>query len=252
MFRATFLRLPRDVAVNTWSLVWNLAGAARVFGGGGVSPEIALLNFDEAESARLEAGAETCGVKPYAVLAFAAVDAYRAVLGESPQCLVQQASLQTRHYEPKLERNIIGDWLVGPSSASREIDTHWRTRSGDTNDSSAISTWAKRCAARSTPRPMDSSTEGRPCLKRRPVTASPRRSGTASFLTTYGVRSVCPDAGFVSWNWAAPFKMGFNAIHANGRTCITLTSCVLDIETVRALRDHAEATLRELMAPAPL
>ncbi len=113
-FISFLLRLPHDVALNTWSLVWNLAGASRASGGPGASPEIALLNFDETDSARLEAGAETRGVKPYAALAFAAVDAYRAVLGESPHCLVQQASLQTRHYEPKLERNLVGDWLVGP------------------------------------------------------------------------------------------------------------------------------------------
>lgn len=72
------------------------------------------------------------------------------------------------------------------------------------------------------------------------------------FFNNYGVRSIDSQAGFVSWNWAAPFKLGFNAIHANGKTCITLTSYVLGLETLQALRDHADATLRELMAPAPL
>jgi hypothetical protein len=71
------------------------------------------------------------------------------------------------------------------------------------------------------------------------------------FFNNYGVRSVCPEAGFVSWNWAAPFKLGFNAIHANGNTCITLTWYVFGLETLRAVRDHVEATLRDLMAPRP-
>lgn len=71
------------------------------------------------------------------------------------------------------------------------------------------------------------------------------------FFNNYGVRSVCPRTDFVSWNWAAPFKLGFNAIHANGKTCITLTSYVLGLETLQGLRDHAEATLRDLMNSVP-
>ncbi len=72
------------------------------------------------------------------------------------------------------------------------------------------------------------------------------------FFNNYGVRSVCPQAGLVSWNWSAPFKLGFNAINVNGKTCITLTSFVLGLETLRAVRDHAEASLRVRMKPVAL
>jgi hypothetical protein len=253
LFLAFLLRLPRDVAFNTWSLVWNLAGAARAFGGGGVSPEIALLNFDEADSARLEAGAEIRGVKPYAALAFAAVDAYRAVLGESPHCLVQQASLQTRHYEPKLDRNIIGDWLVGPvQRVPRDRYTLEDAQRGYERLVRDLDTLGEEVRRTFDAKAYGFLNGGAAVFEAAPTYGLPAKIWDSVFFNNYGVRSVCPEAGFVSWNWAAPFKMGFNAIHANGRTCITLTSYVLGIETVRALRDHAEATLRELMAPAPL
>jgi hypothetical protein len=76
-----------------------------------------LINFDEADGARLEARAETMGVKPYAALVFAAVNAYSVALNKSSKCLVQQASLQTRHYEPNSIGNSSG--LAGHSPVHR-------------------------------------------------------------------------------------------------------------------------------------
>ncbi|HTW65579.1 MAG TPA: hypothetical protein VME17_13210, partial [Bryobacteraceae bacterium] len=63
--------------------------------------------------------------------------------------------------------------------------------------------------------------------------------------------SVCPEAGCISWNWLAPFKLAFNTIQLNGRTCITLASYVLGPETLRAVRAQVETTLRDLMDLAP-
>ena len=57
------------------------------------------------------------------------------------------------------------------------------------------------------------------------------RTWDSIFFNNYGVRSVCPDAGCISWNWLAPFKLAFNTIQVNGRTCITLASFVLGPET---------------------
>jgi hypothetical protein len=251
-FLAFLFRLPRDIALNTWSLVWNLAGASRALGGPAAGPEIALLNFDEADSARLEAGAETRGVKPYAVLAFAAVDAYRAVLGQSPHCLVQQASLQTRHYEPKLERNLVGDWLVGPvQRIPRDrytLDDAQRGYELLVRDLDTLGQEVRRAFAA---KGYGFLNGGAAVFEAVPTYGLDAKIWDSVFFNNYGVRSVCPEAGFVSWNWAAPFKLGFNAIHANGRTCITLTSYVLGLEILRAVRDHVEATLRDLMAPAP-
>jgi hypothetical protein len=66
------------------------------------------------------------------------------------------------------------------------------------------------------------------------------------FFNNYGTRAVHEDAGCVGWNWGAPFKLGCNCIYINGRTCICFASCVLDRETLRAIRDHAQAALLEL------
>lgn len=251
-FLAFLLRLPRDVALNTWSLVWNLAGASRALGGPAASPEIALLNFDEADSARLEAGAETRGVKPYAALAFAAVDAYRAVLGVSPHCLVQQASLQTRHYDPRLERNLVGDWLVGPiQHVPRDRYTLEDAQRGYERLVRDLDTLGEEVRRAFDAKAYGFLNGGAAVFEAPPTYGLDAKIWDSVFFNNYGVRSVCPQAGFVSWNWAAPFKLGFNAIHANGKTCITLTSYVLGLETLRAVRDHAEATLRDLMNPAP-
>jgi len=252
-FVAFLLRLPRDVALNTWSLAWNLAGACRTLGGVGASPEIALLNFDEADSARLDAGAQTRGVKPYAALSFAAVDAYRAVLGESPHCLVQQASLQTRHYEPKLERNLVGDWLVGPiQRIPRDRYTLEDAQRGYEQLVRDLDTLGEEVRRAFDAKAYGFLNGGAAVFEAAPTYGLDAKIWDSVFFNNYGVRSVSPEAGFVSWNWAAPFKLGFNAIHANGRTCITLTSYMLGIETLRAMRDHAEVTLRDLMASAPL
>jgi len=113
-FAAYLGRLPRSVARNVSCALWQVLAATRWAGGAGISPELALINFDEADSARLKAGAAARGADPFAAQAFAAVQAYRAVLGESPHSIVQQASLQTRHFEPRMERVLVGDWLVGP------------------------------------------------------------------------------------------------------------------------------------------
>jgi hypothetical protein len=252
-FLVFLLRLPHDVAFNTWSLVWNLAGVSRALGGAGASPEITLINFDEADSARLEAGAETRGVKPYAALAFAAVDAYRAVLGESPHCLVQQASLQTRHYEPTLERNVVGDWLVGPvQRVPRDRYTLEDAQRGYEQLVRDLDTLGEEVRRAFDAKAYGFLNGGAAVFEAPPTYGLDAKIWDSVFFNNYGVRSICPEAGFVSWNWAAPFKVGFNAIHANGRTCITLTSYVLGLEALRALRDHAESTLRDLMASVPL
>jgi hypothetical protein len=227
-FLAFLLRLPHDVAFNTWSLVWNLAGASRPFGGAGASPEVTLINFDEADSARLEAGAETRGVKPYAALAFAAIDAYRAVLGESPHCLVQQASLQTRHYEPKLERNVVGDWLVSPvQRVPRDRYTLEDAQRGYEQLVRDLDTLGEEVRRAFDAKAYGFLNGGAAVFEAPPTYGLDAKIWDSVFFNNYGVRSICPEAGFVSWNWAAPFKVGFNAIHANGRTCITLTSYVL-------------------------
>jgi hypothetical protein len=252
-FVAFLLRLPRDVALNTWSLVWNLVMASRASGGPGAGPEIALINFDESDSARLKSGAESRGVKPYAVLAFAAINAYRTVLGKSPRCLIQQASLQTWHYEPKLERNAVGDWLVGPlQHVPKQRYTLEDAQRGYERLVRDLDVMGEDVRRAFDAKAYGLLNGGAAVFEVLPTYGLDAKIWDSIFFNNYGIRSVCRQAGFVSWNWSAPFKLGFNAINANGRTCITLTSYVLGLETLRAVRDHAAAALGELMKSAPV
>jgi hypothetical protein len=252
-FVVFLLRLPRDVALNTWSLVSNLAAASRAFGGPGAGPEIALINFDETESARLQSGAESRGLKAYAALAFSAINAYRTVLGKSPSCLIQQASLQTRHYEPKLDRNAVGDWLVGPlQHVARERYTLEDAQRGYERLVGDLDVMAEDVRRAFDAKAYGLLNGGAAVFEVPPTYGLDAKIWDSIFFNNYGIRSVCRQAGFISWNWSAPFKLGFNAINANGRTCITLTSYVLGLETLRSVRDHAAATLRELMKSSPV
>src|SRR4051812_18785921 len=247
-FSSFLARLAGSVARNTWSLVWNFVGAVRCLGGNGLGAETTLLNFNEADSARLAAGAQACGVKPFALLEFAAVSAYRAVLHKDPYCLLQQASLQSRHYEPELERNLVGDWLIGmvqplsPDSLSLEDAQkiyERLVRNLETLDEGIRRALDAKAYAL---------VRGAAVFQAAPTYGIVTKIWDSIWFNNYGVRSICKQADFVSWNWAAPFGLGFNTIQVNGRTCISLSSSVLGLDTLRALRDHVETTLRHVMA----
>jgi hypothetical protein len=243
-FWSFLIGLPRDVTFNTWSLVWNVA---RALGGRVIGPQTTLLNFDEADSARLEAGARVCGVKPFAVLAFAAVNAYRSVLHKHPYCLLQQASLQSRHYEPKLERNVVGDWLVGlVQPLSRDLLT--------LKDAQKIYerlVFNLDTLGEGVRRAFDAKAfalvSGAAVFQAAPTYGLTTKIWDSIWFNNYGVRSVCTQADCISWNWAAPFGLGFNTIQVNGRTCISLSSSVLGLDALQAMRDHVKATLRDFM-----
>ena len=250
-FLMFLLRLPHNVAVNTWSLVWNWVGAVRSLGGPGPRPEVVLLNFDEIDSARLQAGVEICGVKPYTAFAFAAVDAYKAVLGHNPHSIIQQSSLQTRHYEPELERKLVGDWLIGPvQRIPRDEYTLQDAQRGYERLVRELDSLGEDVRRAFDAKAYGLSTEaGR--FEALPTYGLDARTWDSIFFNNYGVRSVWPEAGFISWNWLAPFKLAFNTIQVNRRTCITLASYVLGPEALREVRAHVETTLRNLMDLAP-
>merc|ERR1712100_71011 len=71
-----------------------------------------------------------------------------------------------------------------------------------------------------------------------------QRVWSSVFFNNYGVRSMHEDAGVVSWNWGAPFLLGFNCICVNGKTCICLASSLMTLSELRQIRDHAEFILR--------
>jgi hypothetical protein len=108
---ATFLlKLPFVVFFNTWSTLFTVINAMSLFGGPGLSMEVALINYDEKDSAKISKAAAALGAKPYAAFTFAAVTAFKELLHENPHCIIQQASMQSRHFLPEMERNVTGDW----------------------------------------------------------------------------------------------------------------------------------------------
>ena len=69
-------------------------------------------------------------------------------------------------------------------------------------------------------------------------------------MNNYGVRSNANPA-LEAWNWNAPLWLGVNTINVNGKTTTLVGSMLLGLEVVEPLRDHMEATLRDIMADAP-
>jgi hypothetical protein len=246
-FWSFLIRLPLEVALNTWSLIWNVTGTPRSLGGRGLGPETTLLNFSEADSARLEAGARAVGVKPFALLAFAAVNAYRAVLHKNPYCLLQQASLQARHYEPQLARNVVGDWLIGVvQPLSRDLLTLEDAQKIYQRLVGNLDTLGEE-VRRAFDAKAYALVSGAAVFQAAPTYGLTTKIWDSIWFNNYGVRSVCTQADFISWNWAAPFGLGFNTIQVNGRTCVSLSSSVLGLDALQAMRDHVKATLRDFM-----
>jgi hypothetical protein len=110
-------KLPVNLAKSLGGVVWNALRAQPQFGGNGFGFKLCAMNLDDEESRALYNGAKALGVSPFAVYTWAGVRACKAVLGEQPKRIVQQASLQTRHFPLERQgetRDLVGDWLVGP------------------------------------------------------------------------------------------------------------------------------------------
>jgi hypothetical protein len=260
------------VVTNCASTWWRALESCRMFGGPvdchgvGVmcllnayfhSNRMALINFSVEDSERLAQGCKRLGIKPFAAMTHAGVHAFKEVRGFWPHCIQQQSSLQTRYFphlsqgDDKLDRNFVGDWLVGPLQYPEQIGSRQYTlhdamlgyRSlldelDNVGEPVKRAFWAKAYGLY---------TQGS-ALFQAPVTfADDSRIADSVFFNNYGVRSVHPDADFVSWNWGAPFGLGFNTICVNGATTITCASSFLGLPALRAVRDSAEAKLRLIM-----
>lgn len=121
-FLGFLAKMPFNVLVNTSDFTWMFATSMRVLGGPGMSLELALVNLDENDSARLVAGLKRRGIKPFAGFIYAAFHAYKGTVGANPYTLCQQASMQSRAYSPsgkisleqfRKDRRFVGDWLIG-------------------------------------------------------------------------------------------------------------------------------------------
>ena len=259
-FCAFLCRLPLATFRNTTSMCWGQSGTPTCLGGPGMvmqnlgigNMEYTLINLDERESTALTAGLKKRGKKPFAGFVHAAVTAYRRVLGSNPYGIVMQASLQTRAYEPVIEeRNLVGDWLVGPlqrvassSCADKEYTLECSQQKYEQllEDMNGLSAAVARAAEA---RAYGTVTGGAAMCEVMPFYPDDQRVWSGVFFNNYGLRSMHPDAGVVSWNWGAPFKLGFNTICVNGRTCICMASSLIGLPKLEAARDQAHAILRE-------
>jgi len=51
-----------------------------------------------------------------------------------------------------------------------------------------------------------------------------------------------------SYNWGAPFRLGFNTLNVNGKTCTCLASSHMSLTKLRRIRDHVDQIFGELSA----
>ena len=70
------------------------------------------------------------------------------------------------------------------------------------------------------------------------------------FLNNYGIRSIHPDSGFYSYNWAAPTGIALNTMCVNGKWCTALGTATHSQDELDAIRDEVEKILIEV-AEAP-
>ena len=257
-FAPYLLKLPVNLARSLGGVLWNAIRAAEWAGGNGFGFKVTAMNFDEAESEALYRGAKALGVSPFACFTYAAHRATADVLGQPFERIVQQASLQTRHFplpdgqQRGGSRDLVGEWLVGPVAYAGSDYSLQDAQAGyaaliDDLDRFGPKTQASFMAK----------AYGLVNCGAAPFECTPTYNDDAHvfdktlFMNNYGRRSVDPEAGFEAWNWNAPLWLGVNTINVNGKTTTLVGSCMWGLDVVEALRDHMEATLRGIMAKAP-
>jgi hypothetical protein len=242
-------QIPYATLVNTIDFVTMFYKSQRFFGGPGLSFEMTCLNFTEEESTRLAQGLKKKGIKPYALFIYASQNAYKKVVGHKPYCVVQQASLQTRCYEPPLpERRFLGDWLIGPCHYFKKdqftLQDAQQVYEDLLSNLDQMSEEARSAAIAKAFCPIG----GAAVFQFFPFYAHPMAVMDSVFLNNYGRREIHPEAELHCFNWGAPFRLGFNTLNVNGKTCLCLASSHLGLPALRAARDHVEGIFREIMA----
>ena len=216
------------------------------------------MNLTKEESQKLYHGAKTIGMKPFAVFTYAAVKACREVLKQSPVCITQQASLQTRHYpmqDPMSVgdgRSLVGDWLFGPvqyvprkygPAESQAGYEELLTDLSEIGEATRKSFWAKAYGV------LNSGAA--------PFEVIPTYNDDMHvfdrciFMNNYGVRTVPENSPFLTWNWNAPFWFGVNTINVNGCTTTFVGAAFWGQKVVNAMRDNMRATIDDIIAKAP-
>lgn len=255
-FAPYLAKLPVNLARSLGGVLWNAIRAAEWAGGNGFGFKVTAMNFDEAESEALYRGAKALGVSPFACFTYAAHRATTDVLGQPFERIVQQASLQTRHFplaeQKQGSRDLVGEWLVGPVAYAGKDYSLQDAQAGYAALIDDLDEFGPRTQAS-----FMAKAYGLVNCGAAPFECVPTYNDDAHvfdrtlFMNNYGRRSVDPAAGFEAWNWNAPLWLGVNTINVNGKTTTLVGSCMWGLEVVEALRDHMEVTLRGIMAKAP-
>ena len=182
----------------------------------------------------------------------AAVDAHNQILGYPVTRVCMQASLQTRCYEPKCpERNLVGDWLVGPlqrideSYDIKQSQKEYESLLDQLNNPRVDSEVSKSLMAKAYGGVQSGAASFEPWATY-PYDAALMQD--TLFFNNYGKRTIPDDLGVVSWNWCAPMHLGCNCININGKTCIALASMFMPQETVEQIRDVFAENVRMIVA----
>jgi hypothetical protein len=253
-FLCFLLMMPLNLGRNWWMILWNAVRAARWAGGNGFGFKMTALNFTKEESDRLYNGAKALGVKPFALWTYAGAKACKEVLGQAPLGLTQQASLQTRHYPlpEQTTRDLVGDWLFGPVQSVPSVYDFKDAQAGYEEllkECSEIgplmkeAIWAKAYGL------INSGAAGFQLAPTYNVRHHPLNQNI--FMNNYGIRTMPSGSPFHTHNWNAPLWFGINTINVDGRTTTLVGSMFWGLPVVEVLRDHMEATLREVMSKAP-
>ena len=251
--RYLFVQQPFAITYNIHRLSWRWGAAIwPACGGPGRVQKASLLNFSEEETTQFARAVKARGIKPFAAMAHAAVAAHTKVEGFQVNRIIMQASMQTRGYVPLVkERNIIGDWLVGPVQrlgreeytvevAQREYNkliaelTEFPPN-GEVSKSFHAKAygWYQHGASMFELHPYYPYDAG--------------VWGPSVFFNNYGPRTINADIGLKSWNWAAPYYLCCNTICINGKNSIAVATQCLPQETLDAICDQLEVEMRAMM-----
>ena len=243
-------RVPHNLWSNMSDFMWQFYRSLPLLGGPGLLFRYTVLNFDKATTARIFAGLKAKGIKPFPGFVWAASEAFKNVLGYYPFGVTQQASMQLRSFEPlNKDRNLIGDWLIGPQARIRELGRDFTLQDAQAQYDELLKELvtmegavAHACEAKA----YSLLNNGAATFEFFPFYGDEHKILDSLFFNNYGLRDVHKDAGFYSYNWGAPTGMCFNTICVNGYTCSCMATSVHSDDVLQAARDEAERLLLTL------
>ena len=151
--------------------------------------------------------------------------------------------------EPKREREMVGDWLLGPQQMVSERlapdgqYTLEQAHAGYKTLLSELDDLSGAVARAAEGKHYALVNNGAATFEAWPFYGDHSRVWDSLFFNNYGPRSVHEDAGLVATTGARPSPC-FNTLHINGKTCTCMASGVLGLDKLRAVRDEARRLLQ--------